>query len=225
MGGAGDEVTLRLEGRLEPGEQAVDRVGEVLDFVAGAGKGKPLVQVAFGDLLGSGRHCPERPQHAARHKPATHDGEGSHDGECEAGLGEELVEILGVLGGSLGAELTGDLHLVSGGAVVTELRARLVGRPCGRSVDGDFLSAFAAHEQRGGAIDQQIGDGQQADPRDEEEAAVENRQPEPHGAPRSPQPGAGQGELPDHGRRHIRSDIRGARSRRPEGLRAWRAGG
>ena len=82
------------------------------------------MQVALGDLLGCGRHRPQRSQHPARHEPAEHDGEHRHDGERDGGLGDELVEILGVLGGRLRRELTGDLHLVRGGGAGLELRAR-----------------------------------------------------------------------------------------------------
>ena len=105
MGGAGDEPALGLEGSLEPGEQAVDCVGQVFHLVARPGKGEPFMQIPFGDLLGGGFHRPQRPQHAACGKPAETDGEHGHDGQREAGLSEQLMKITRVLGRCLRAEL------------------------------------------------------------------------------------------------------------------------
>ena len=50
--GVGDEPALRGERRLQPFQQPVDGVGEVLDLVGRARHGQPLVQVVGGDPPG-----------------------------------------------------------------------------------------------------------------------------------------------------------------------------
>ena len=122
MGGIGDEVPLGLEGFVKSGEQAVDGVGEVLHLVVRSGEGKPFMEVSFGDLLGCGRHRPQRTEHPPRHEPAENDSQHRHDAERDGGLRDELVEVVGVLGGCLRGELTGDLQLFGRGSAGLELR-------------------------------------------------------------------------------------------------------
>ncbi len=101
----GDEVALRVERGLEPGEEAVDRVCEVFHFVVWAGEREPLMQVAFADLLGLVCHRAQRCEHPAGDDPAERDREHSHDCERDRGLDQQLLEIMGVLCPGLGAEL------------------------------------------------------------------------------------------------------------------------
>ena len=49
MRSVGDEPALGLERRLEPAEQAVERVGQLLELVVGPLERQALVQVALGD--------------------------------------------------------------------------------------------------------------------------------------------------------------------------------
>jgi hypothetical protein len=81
--GVGDELALGVECGLQPGEQAVDGVGEVLELVARAGHGQPLLQVIFGDLPGGGGHRPQRPQDPPGEQPARRDRQHRHDAQCD----------------------------------------------------------------------------------------------------------------------------------------------
>ena len=59
-----DEPALRLEGRLQPGEQSIEGVAEFLQFVVWAVQGEPLVQVGGGDVprrSGDGAELAEYP--------------------------------------------------------------------------------------------------------------------------------------------------------------------
>ena len=57
-----DEPALGLERRLEPAEQPVERVAELLELVVGAVEREALVQVALGDPPGASAHRPHRAQ-------------------------------------------------------------------------------------------------------------------------------------------------------------------
>ena len=72
--GVGGEAPLRVEGGLQPREQAVEGVGELLELVVGSVQGQPLVQAAGGDPPGGGRDRAQRAQHPARQQPADRDG-------------------------------------------------------------------------------------------------------------------------------------------------------
>ena len=54
----GGEPPLLGYVRLEPCEQAVDRVGEILQLVARSGEREALVQIALGDLAGRSLSSP-----------------------------------------------------------------------------------------------------------------------------------------------------------------------
>ncbi|KIF69043.1 hypothetical protein HY68_11230 [Streptomyces sp. AcH 505] len=45
--GVGDEAALAVESRLEPAEQRVERVAQLLEFVVGPARADPLVEVAL----------------------------------------------------------------------------------------------------------------------------------------------------------------------------------
>jgi hypothetical protein len=97
VGGVGDEaalgvqgVALGVEGGVEPFEQPVDGVGQVLEFVVGPGDGQPLVQVLLGELAGGGGDGPQWPQHPAGHQPAGRDRD-QHGRQRDAGEDQDLA--------------------------------------------------------------------------------------------------------------------------------------
>ena len=96
VGGVGGESLLFGDVCLEPREEAVDGVGEILQLVAGPGEREALVQVALGDLPGGRRHRPQRAQDPARDQPAERDRDDGHDRQRDPGLDESLVETVGV---------------------------------------------------------------------------------------------------------------------------------
>ena len=67
VGGVGDEGALGVEGSLQPGQQAVDGIGQVRELVAGSRHGQPPVQVVLGDLAGGRGDRPQRPQDPPGH--------------------------------------------------------------------------------------------------------------------------------------------------------------
>jgi hypothetical protein len=73
MGRVGDEALLRVKGTVKTFQQAVDRVGEVPQLVAGSAEGESLVDVAGRDPLDGGGHRPQRAQHPPSHQPAEHE--------------------------------------------------------------------------------------------------------------------------------------------------------
>ena len=95
VGGIGCESLLFGDVRLEPCEEAVDGVGEILQLVTGPGEREALVQVALGDLPCGRRHRAQRPQDAARDKPAERDRDDRHDRQRDPGP-RALVETVTV---------------------------------------------------------------------------------------------------------------------------------
>jgi hypothetical protein len=91
MRGIGDEVPLCLEGCLQPGQQAVDRVSEVGELIARAGHREPAVQVVFGDLPGGGGDRSQRPQRPSGDDPAEHDRGPGHDRQAGRRRGQQPV--------------------------------------------------------------------------------------------------------------------------------------
>jgi hypothetical protein len=156
VGRIGDEALLGAEGGLEPGEEAVDGVGEILQLVARPREGEALVQVALRDLARRRRHRPQRSQDPARDQPAEGDRDHGHDRERDPGPDEQLVEIFGVDVFEFG-EFRFDDMAKMGGEV-----DRFVGRD--DQVDP------------GGAAEEEVGDREERRPRDEEQAAVEEGQ-------------------------------------------------
>ena len=91
VGGVGDEVTLRVERRVEPPEQVVEGVAEFLQLVLRAVEGQALVQVGRGDPSGRAGDGPDGSQHPAGNEPAGEEGEDGHDGEGDSRVDEKLV--------------------------------------------------------------------------------------------------------------------------------------
>jgi hypothetical protein len=152
VGGVGCESLLFGDVCLEPREEAVDGVGEILQLVTGPGEREALVQVALGDLPCGHRHRPQRAQDPARDQPTERDRRDGHEPQYDHGPEEPLVECVGGTADELGV-------LQLGGGV-------LAGRPMRRPVLDDQVDP-------GGAAEDQVGDREQHHPRDEEETAVE----------------------------------------------------
>ena len=96
VGGVGCESLLFGDVCLEPREEAVEGVGEILELVAGPREREALVQVALGDLPRRRRDRAQRAQDPARDQPAERDRDRGHDRQRDPGLDEPLVETVGV---------------------------------------------------------------------------------------------------------------------------------
>ena len=110
MGRVGREPLLFGDVCLEPREQAVDGVGEILQLVAGPREREALVQVALGDLSGARRHRPQRLQDTTRDEPAERDRDDGHDRQHDPRPEEPLVKILAGT-----ADASADLSSVAAG--------------------------------------------------------------------------------------------------------------
>ena len=142
--GVGGEPLLFGDVCLEPREEAVDGVGEILQLVAGPREREALVQVALGDLPGGRRHRPQRAQDPARDQPAERDRDHGHDRQRDPGPDEQLVEIVGVKLDGPGVLLFGDMTHIAG-----DVRVRQ-----------SFLeSAWADRSVPAPARDDQVGPG------------------------------------------------------------------
>ena len=96
VGRVGGESLLFGDVCLEPREEAVDGVGEILQLVAGPREREALVQVPLGDLPRGRRHRAQRAQDTAGDQPAERDRDRGHDRQRDPGLDEPLVETVGV---------------------------------------------------------------------------------------------------------------------------------
>ena len=99
VGGVGDEVTLRVERRVESPEEVVEGVPEFLELVLRAVESQALVQVGRGDPSGRAGDGPDGSKHPAGDEPAGQEGEHGHDGERDSRVDQELVRVGGALGG------------------------------------------------------------------------------------------------------------------------------
>ena len=100
MRGVGDESPLGFEGSLQPAEQLVEGVAELVKLVVGSLERESLVQVGGGDLAGGGGHRAQRAQHAPRDQPAERGGDGGHDRQGDDRLDHELVKVRDPLAGA-----------------------------------------------------------------------------------------------------------------------------
>ncbi len=174
--GVGDEPALGGERALQPGQQLVDGVGEILDLVQRAGDGEPLVQVVRRDPAGRGGHGAQRAQHPVGDEPAERDRHHHHDGQRGRRSDQQRVPQILVRLAGLGGELT--LQVVDPG----------LGLGLGQGLRERRRRRAAALALVGGAADggrrshrDQAGDGQQADAAQQSQQAVERGQPEPGG--------------------------------------------
>jgi hypothetical protein len=67
VGGSGQKIGLRRGLLAEPGQQLVERFGQLLHFVAGGGHGQRRNILGLLNAAGLRGHAPQRPQHHARH--------------------------------------------------------------------------------------------------------------------------------------------------------------
>ena len=74
-------MTLRVERRVEPSEEVVEGVPELLQLVLWPVERETLAQVRGGDLSGRTRDGPDRSKHSAGYEPAREESEDSHDRE------------------------------------------------------------------------------------------------------------------------------------------------
>ena len=93
----GDELPLRLEGPVEPCDQCIERVPELLQFVVGPRQRQALMQVVCGDVASRRRDGPQRTQRSAGHQPTEPDRHDRHDGQRDQRLHEQLMRVTCVL--------------------------------------------------------------------------------------------------------------------------------
>ena len=166
--GVGDEPPLRGERTLQPLQQPVDGVGEVLQLVPGTGHGQPLVQAVRRDPPGGHGHLPQRAEHPAGHDPAEHQRDHGHDAQRDRRPDHQAVRDARVDLSLRGRQLC--LQLVDPDLV-----------PGQRGRHG-LVRRHPRHPGRG--HDHAAADGQQHRTGHHEQGAVQGGQPHPHGAAR-----------------------------------------
>ena len=95
--GVCDEAALGGERALQPREQLVDRVAELLELVVGTGERQPLVQIARRDRPGRGRHLAQRAQDPPGREPAEQRRRRGGQRERDPRGGEQPVDVGGML--------------------------------------------------------------------------------------------------------------------------------
>ncbi len=95
MGSVGHEAPLRLERRLQPGEQAVQGSAEFGELVVAAAQGHPAAQVAGRDVPGGGGDRAQRAQEPARDQPARPEGQ-RRQGDQDGARSDDLVADVGI---------------------------------------------------------------------------------------------------------------------------------
>ncbi len=91
MGSVGDEVSLRFERGVEPPEEVIECIPEILEFVLGAIEGQTLEQVGGGDPLCRPGDSPDRSQHPAGNEPADQKREHRRDGQSDSRVDQKLM--------------------------------------------------------------------------------------------------------------------------------------
>ena len=174
--GVGGEAPLRFEGGLQPREQAVEGVGELLELVVGSVQGQPLVQAAGGDPPGGGRDRVQRAQHPAGQQPA--DGGGRHPKDPQRdGRGDQQY-----------LPVEGDLRVPG----ADRLFRRLLDS-CGelRSANACACQGTAMGEVGCGARrlpEEQVRQGEHCGAAGQERRAVQDGEAQPGGAAGQPRP-------------------------------------
>jgi hypothetical protein len=90
--GVRDEAALGGERAVEAFQHVVERVGELLELVLGAGEGQPLPQVLVRGAAGGLGDGPHRPQHPAGDEPAQAAGEHGHHAQADQGEQQQAVQ-------------------------------------------------------------------------------------------------------------------------------------
>ena len=178
--GVGDEPALGVEGDLQPLQQAVDGVTELLELVLRAVQAEPLVQAVLGDALGRRGHLPDRPQRPPGYQPAErdryhgHDGQGDQRGDQQL-MREPVLARVGVL----------RLQVLELGLQRLDAGLGLGQRGTGPGLIRGRGGAFGHRRAHYGDA---AGDGQQHRAGHEEQDPVQGGQPYPDGAAGQPQP-------------------------------------
>jgi hypothetical protein len=177
VGRVGCESLLFGDVCLEPREEAVDRVGEILELVAGPREREALVQVALRDVPCGRRHRAQRAQDPARDQPPERDRDHGHDRQRDPGPDKQLVKIGGVKADGPGVLLFTDMaHIAADVRVRQGFReGGWAGRPVPTSPRDDQVGAA-------GSADEEVGDREQHRPRHEKQAAVEQGQAQADGS-------------------------------------------
>ncbi len=182
VGGVRDELPLRVEGRLQAGEQSVEGGAELLELVVRPFERKPAMEVAGGDLARRVRDRAQRAQGSAGDHPAEPDREERHDRQRDRGVDEQLVarRVGLTLRRGAGELRVGD-DRVRADRHAERVTARHLHTAYAGALDGnDPLSAGADEEAAGVLVtDEDVGDGEQRGAGAEKEAAVDERQPQP----------------------------------------------
>nr|WP_230985368.1 hypothetical protein [Microbispora oryzae] len=151
--GVGDEPALRGERGLQPVQQFVEGVGQLLELVGGPGHRQPPVEPLRGDVPDGRRHVGERPQDPSGGEPAHQQcGERRHR-ERDQGVGEQPAQIRDLLGVDRG-------------------RLTRQGASAGRRGSGRGPG-------KGGVFEEDIDESHQQHRGTQEQAAVEQGQPQP----------------------------------------------
>jgi hypothetical protein len=175
------ELALSPERGVQPAEQLVEGVTELLELIVGTGHPDALMQAAGRDPAGGGRDRAQRAEHPPGHQPAQADRHHGHDAERDPGLDQQPVQRAagrphrhGLQQGLAGARLDRP-----GKGAGHRGAARRAAGAAGRHLP------VAADEDRPGAgrdlwqllLDQEVRDGQQAGSRGQEQAHIQQRQP------------------------------------------------
>lgn len=170
--GVPDEPLLRGEGPLQPVQHVVEGVGELLELVVGPVQLDAAGEVRAGDGAGDAGDPAQRREHPPRHGVAEGEGDDAQAHQGEQRPVEQRVQCLLAL--VVDAGVHRGVDRVRRVAVFEEV-ADLAGHV---AVD-DLERQLTAHVQC--LRRQHVDDRQQQDARDQEHAAVQQREPYPDG--------------------------------------------
>lgn len=172
--GVAHEPLLGREGPLQPVQHLVEGVRELLELVVRPVQLDPPGQVGPGHPAGGAGDPAQGREHTSGHGVAEGEGDDAEAHEGQERPVQKAVE--GVLPLRRGAVLD---HLVELGVVQRrgQLRAHVAGDLHARALDLELQPARVVQRLRG----QHVDDRQQQDARDQEHAAVQQREPYPDG--------------------------------------------
>jgi hypothetical protein len=199
VGGVGDELPLGQDEALEPAEQVVEGVAQLLQLVVRPRQGEAPVQTGGRDLPRSGRDRPHRAKRSPRDEPAKRQGQCCDDGQCHCAVGKKLVHLRGMLRRRQRHQFP---HPGAGrgeSAMATHAQSGKTEAEPG-PVPGVRLDAARQPVHEG------VRDRKQGRSRDDEQRSVDRGEPQPDGTPRRKPPGGEAGE--PLARCHARPPIR-----------------
>ncbi len=187
VGGVGDELSLRLEGGLEPCEQSVDGRAELLELVVGSLERETAVEVAGGDLAGGVGDGAERSQGAAGDHPAEPERKRRHQSERNREGEEQLVQRrirLPLRSGDRDLAVAGDrvrADRYREGVFLADDSSGAFGDRTFRALKLDHRRTAGGDEEVAGVlvVDEHVGDAEQCGGGAEKETAVRECQPQP----------------------------------------------